>query len=68
MNITRGCGLNGLVGTKSLSHMLYRPLLNFSKCELVKYAQIHALTYHDDLTNLRMIIPLIKLEMRFLHL
>lgn len=54
--LMRGDGVNGLLGMPqqralSDSVMLYRPLLSWSKVEIVEYAQLHQLDHVEDETN-----------------
>jgi tRNA(Ile)-lysidine synthase len=51
MNIVRGCGLNGLTGMAGLEGDLWRPLLHFSKQELLQYCREHHISYVNESTN-----------------
>ena len=52
LNIFRGCGLDGLKGTKPLrSDGMLRPLLTTSKAEINEYLRINKLKHVDDSTN-----------------
>jgi tRNA(Ile)-lysidine synthetase-like protein len=50
INLLRGTGRRGLTSLKSDSQIT-RPLLKFSKIELIKYAKDHKLNWHEDITN-----------------
>lgn len=50
INFIRGTGLEGLIGIKETPEMI-RPLLRFSKSEIVEYAQNHQLKWREDSTN-----------------
>jgi tRNA(Ile)-lysidine synthase len=50
INIQRGTGRRGLSALGSTTE-LKRPLLAFSKAQLIDYAAAHQLTWHEDATN-----------------
>lgn len=50
INFIRGTGLEGLIGIKETPELI-RPLLRFSKSEIVEYAQNHQLKWREDSTN-----------------
>jgi tRNA(Ile)-lysidine synthase len=50
INIIRGTGRHGLSSLRS-GTSLKRPLLKFSKSQILDYAKIHKLEWHDDSTN-----------------
>ena len=50
LNILRGTGRRGLSSLKS-SDSLRRPLLNYSKEQLISYARLHKLVWREDSTN-----------------
>lgn len=52
MNFFRGTGLHGLTGIPVTYGHIKRPLLSFSKDELLAYAQEHQLEYREDASNL----------------
>jgi tRNA(Ile)-lysidine synthase len=51
LNLTRGCGLHGLVGIPERRANIVRPLLPFSREETRSYCDAHGLWYHDDPAN-----------------
>ncbi|MDG2449158.1 MAG: tRNA lysidine(34) synthetase TilS [Saprospiraceae bacterium] len=73
LSINRGSGLDGISVMKEVKGHLLRPLLNFSKSELLEYANLHEVSYEEDESNAgnqydrnyirNEIIP--KIEMRF---
>lgn len=50
INLLRGTGRKGLTSLSS-NVRLVRPLLNFQKTELIKYAESHELAWREDSTN-----------------
>ncbi|MFI5271262.1 MAG: tRNA lysidine(34) synthetase TilS [Candidatus Saccharimonadales bacterium] len=50
INLIRGSGRKGLSSLKSHDELL-RPLLNVSKNELIEYAKLNKLEWHEDSTN-----------------
>ena len=51
INLTRGTGLNGLVGIPEINGKLVRPLLPFSREDLEKYAQANNYEWREDSSN-----------------
>lgn len=51
INLLRNTGLTGLIGISSLRGKVIRPLLEFTKEDLLDYAKYHKLRYSEDLTN-----------------
>lgn len=51
MNFFRGTGLHGLTGIPEKAGMLRRPLLHFSKEELIAFAKEHGLPFVEDSSN-----------------
>ena len=51
INIARGSGIEGLVGI-SESSKLIRPLLNFTKEEILDYAKLNKLKWNEDQSNI----------------
>ncbi len=51
INLTRGTGINGLKGIEEKRNHIVRPLLAFSKEEILKYAQDHNVNYRNDSSN-----------------
>lgn len=70
MHVIRGSGLNGARGMKETNGRYFRPLLNFTREYIEKYAEEHGVTYVSDETNAdtrykrnfirRKIMPLLK--------
>ncbi|MBY0476195.1 MAG: tRNA lysidine(34) synthetase TilS [Chitinophagaceae bacterium] len=51
MNFFRGTGLHGLTGIPVANGHVKRPLLSFTKQELLAYAQEHQLKFREDASN-----------------
>ena len=51
LNLTRGCGIAGLVGIPEQRNNIVRPLLPFSKEETRQYCETLGLWTHDDPAN-----------------
>jgi tRNA(Ile)-lysidine synthase len=51
MNFFRGTGLHGLIGIPVAYGHIKRPLLSFTKAELLTYAEEHQLQYREDSSN-----------------
>ncbi|MCY7311828.1 MAG: tRNA lysidine(34) synthetase TilS [Chitinophagaceae bacterium] len=51
MNFFRGTGLHGLTGIPAISRYIRRPLLEFSKDELLKFAREQQLEFVEDSSN-----------------
>lgn len=51
IRLIRGTRLEGLGGMKAKNGTLLRPLLNFTKSELLTYAQKHRLQWREDSSN-----------------
>ncbi len=51
MNFFRGTGLHGLTGIPVAYGHIKRPLLSFTKAELLTYAEEHQLQYREDSSN-----------------
>jgi len=51
INLLRGTGLNGLLGIEPKSNHIVRPLLPFTKEQIIQYAQQHQLPYREDASN-----------------
>lgn len=70
LNQLKGTGIKGLTGISSKQNFIVRPLLNFTKEEILNYAKTHQLPYREDVSNfsdtyqrnyLRLhIVPLLK--------
>ena len=71
INIYRGKKLNPLTGIKQINNTIVRPLLSFTKDDIVNYAKKNKLTWREDKSNFEnkylrnkirnIIIPKIKL-------
>jgi tRNA(Ile)-lysidine synthase len=53
INITRGCGLEGLAGIKSKRAAIIRPLLPFSRQQIETFAAEHHIDYREDSSNVQ---------------
>ncbi|MEL6811173.1 MAG: tRNA lysidine(34) synthetase TilS [Bacteroidota bacterium] len=51
INLSRGTGLKGLTGIPVLNEKVVRPLLNFSRDQLMTYAKAHGLYWREDSSN-----------------
>ena len=51
INLSRGTGLNGLIGIPEQTATIIRPLLKVSRAEIVEYAQKHRLSWREDSSN-----------------
>ncbi|MDR0385989.1 MAG: tRNA lysidine(34) synthetase TilS [Prevotellaceae bacterium] len=51
INLSRGAGLNGLTGIPENTDSLIRPLLDFSRKEIEKYAAANEVRYREDSSN-----------------
>ncbi|MCV9926227.1 tRNA lysidine(34) synthetase TilS [Flavobacterium sp. LS1R49] len=51
INLSRGTGLEGLIGIPEQNDMLIRPLLPFSREEIKQYAQDNAIEWREDSSN-----------------
>lgn len=59
LNLTRGCGIEGLAGIRAKvqigenpSQYIIRPLISYSRQQIEKYAAYHKVPYRTDSTNL----------------
>lgn len=57
LNLTRGCGIEGLSGIKEKVQIneeqhIIRPLISYSRQQIEKYAAYHKVPYRTDSTNL----------------
>lgn len=50
MHIFRGSGIGGAAGIKN-SDFIFRPLLDLTKCEILKIAKEHSIEFVEDKTN-----------------
>jgi len=51
INLSRGTGLNGLTGIPKQNNKIIRPLLNFSREEISKFANENSLKWREDSSN-----------------
>ncbi len=51
LNLAKGTGIKGLTGIPRVRESIVRPLLNFSRTEILEYAKNQRLEYREDLTN-----------------
>ncbi len=51
INLTRGSGLEGFTGIPAQNGTIVRPLLPFSRADILKYAQENKLTWREDASN-----------------
>ncbi|MGG7035595.1 MAG: tRNA lysidine(34) synthetase TilS [Flavobacterium sp.] len=51
INLTRGTGLEGLTGIPAQNSQIIRPLLVFSREEIIKYARENSLLWREDSSN-----------------
>jgi len=51
LNLSRASGIEGLTGIKKLNDLIVRPLLVFSKKEILNYAKANNIKWREDSTN-----------------
>lgn len=51
INLTRGTGLEGLTGIPERNEFILRPLLSFSREDIIAYAKKHRLSWREDSSN-----------------
>lgn len=51
INLLRGTGLKGITGISNKKNKIYRPLLNFSKSEIIHFANQQHIKYREDQSN-----------------
>ncbi len=51
INLSKAAGINGLSGIPSNENNILRPLLNFTKEEIYKFAKENTIEYREDLSN-----------------
>lgn len=51
INLSRGTGIDGLTGMPAKTEVLRRPLLPFTRNQLVGYAQKHTIHWREDVSN-----------------
>lgn len=52
INLVRGAGLNGLSSIPVLNNNIFRPLINFSKDDILDYALSNNIEYREDESNI----------------
>jgi tRNA(Ile)-lysidine synthase len=53
INLSRGTGLRGLTGIPSVNKNIIRPLLPFSRKEILQYAQRQGIYWREDSSNIK---------------
>ena len=51
LNLLRGTGLRGMTGIRPVNGAVIRPMLSFSREEILSYAREHAIAFREDATN-----------------
>ncbi len=51
INLSRGTGLKGLIGMQIDNGKIFRPLLNFTKNDLLEFAENNEIKWREDATN-----------------
>jgi tRNA(Ile)-lysidine synthase len=51
INLTRGSGLDGFTGIPKINENIVRPLLAFSRKEILAYAEINTIDWREDASN-----------------
>lgn len=51
LNLTRGTGLDGLCGIPPRRGVFFRPLLGWTRADILTYVEKHGLAYREDETN-----------------
>ena len=51
INLSRGSGIDGLLGIPKINHTVYRPLLIFKKDEILSYAKENKISWREDSSN-----------------
>ena len=51
INLSRGSGIDGLLGIPEVNDTVYRPLLIFKKDEILSYAKENKITWREDSSN-----------------
>jgi tRNA(Ile)-lysidine synthase len=51
INVSRGTGLDGLTGIPEINGKIVRPLLPFSRTDILKYAEENAIQWREDSSN-----------------
>ena len=53
LNLSRASGIEGLLGIKSVNKNVVRPLLIFSKDDLIKFARENSVKWREDSSNIK---------------
>ena len=51
LNLTRGTGLRGLTGIRSVNGAVIRPMLGFTRAEILTFAEKAGVAFREDTTN-----------------
>ena len=51
INLSRGSGIDGLIGIPENNGKIIRPLINFEKTEILEYAKKNKIKWRDDASN-----------------
>lgn len=51
INLSRGTGLKGLLGIPPHNHSIFRPLLHFTREDILAYAKKNKISWRDDSSN-----------------
>ena len=51
INLSRGTGIDGLIGIPEINDQIIRPLLPFSREEIEQYAQVNNIQWREDASN-----------------
>ena len=51
INISRGTGISGLTGIKKIEGNIIRPLLSFTKDDIIDFSNKHKINYREDSSN-----------------
>ena len=51
LNLLRGTGLRGMTGIRPVNGRVIRPMLPFSREEILSYARAHGIAFREDATN-----------------
>ena len=51
INLSRGSGIDGLIGIPENNGKIIRPLINFEKTEILKYAKKNKIKWREDASN-----------------
>ena len=51
LNLLRGTGLRGMTGIRAVNGAVIRPMLPFSREEILAYARAHQIAFQEDATN-----------------